>query len=103
MNQEASPTTELLARIRRRRAQLIAFLRELDGAGVLPGQLPEGAVESLAEADAALARTESALARNEATAAEAARWSEQLESVEAHIRELQQEIWKAAVAGRGQG
>ena len=90
----------LLVRVRRRRAQVIAFVRELDGAGVRPAGLPEGLVESLAEADAALARLEARLERGGLEPEEANLLSERFEAVDGHVRELQQELWKAAVQDR---
>ena len=97
---EAAP---LLDRVRRRRAQVIAFVRELDGVGVRPAGLPAGIVESLAEVDAALARLEARLAAGAVAPAEERALSERFEAVDGHVRELQQELWKAAVRDRRGG
>lgn len=95
-----SDAERLLKRVTELRAQVLEFVRELDGVGVVPGFLPQGAVEALADADAALARLEADLAAGEATVAQVDRADARLDDVEGHIREIQQEIWKAAVKQR---
>jgi hypothetical protein len=90
----------LLARVNELRSQVLEFIRELDRIGVLPGFLPAGAVEALADADAALGLLAGDVAAGEATVAEIDRADVRLDDVEGHIREIQQELWKAAVKQR---
>lgn len=95
-----SAAEALLERVGDVRTQVIGFVRELDGVGVVPGFLPEGAMEALAEADAALAALELRLDAGEAGVAEIADAERRIGDVEAHIREVQQDLWRAAVKMR---
>jgi hypothetical protein len=90
----------LEARVSARREQVLGFVQELDRAGVVPGAMPEGILETLAEADVALQAVEERLHREEVPVSEMEALAGRLDEVESHIREVQQELWRAAVARR---